>query len=593
MKLKNNKAFTLIELLAVIVILAVVALVATPIVIASVENAKKSVASSSVLGYIDSLNSGLTLNNFDNDSITNAIYTCEQIESLKAEGKIFNKTDVQGDKPSGIVYVDNNKVSSANICINGYNAVYNGNQTKVLGKCSTLYKEELLHGTDPVYSSNLIPVVIENDGTVKKANIYDLDNPWYDYGNKKWANAVILKENVKDKYYDKSYGTIIESADIESYFVWIPKYSYELFAVEPKTNTGVSSIKITFGTDNTSDDVEGECTTPMTVFSEMFYKLLPMIRYTYNNNQLISYNKDNCQVGEKMTHPAFLSMNTNGFRVGKFETTGSLNRISVLPNNQTLISQPVKNMFNVAYNYKRNNDSHMMKNTEWGAVAYLVQSFYGRCEIEGTETICDEVRINNYSANKTGYSAVTAPTCSGVGGNCNKYGNLITGPNKISDLYSTETGFLASTTGNISGIYDMSGGAFEYVAAFSLEENANIYKYVQNSNISYSEALVRYPEYFDIYMNHNPISDTKNSAYYRYYDDMILGDATGELINNSSNNWYDDQRNFVSKDKPWFTRGGLFNDGIVGGVFNFWGEHGGSNGSSSSGRGGFRLVLNH
>ncbi|MEG1142957.1 MAG: hypothetical protein RSE41_11055, partial [Clostridia bacterium] len=30
--------------------------------------------------------------------------------------------------------------------------------------------------------------------------------------------------------------------------------------------------------------------------------------------------------------------------------------------------------------------------------------------------------------------------------------------------YNTAGGYLASTTGNISGIYDMSGGAWEYVA---------------------------------------------------------------------------------------------------------------------------------
>ena len=40
------------------------------------------------------------------------------------------------------------------------------------------------------------------------------------------------------------------------------------------------------------------------------------------------------------------------------------------------------------YNYKRDMDSHMMKNTEWGAVAYLSLSNYG---------INGEVRINNSS----------------------------------------------------------------------------------------------------------------------------------------------------------------------------------------------------
>ena len=29
------------------------------------------------------------------------------------------------------------------------------------------------------------------------------------------------------------------------------------------------------------------------------------------------------------------------------------------------------NAFNTSYNYKRDLDSHMMKNTEWGAGAYM------------------------------------------------------------------------------------------------------------------------------------------------------------------------------------------------------------------------------
>ena len=39
--MKNRKGFTLIELLAVIVILAVIALIATPIILNMIENAKK------------------------------------------------------------------------------------------------------------------------------------------------------------------------------------------------------------------------------------------------------------------------------------------------------------------------------------------------------------------------------------------------------------------------------------------------------------------------------------------------------------------------------------------------------------------------
>ena len=56
-----------------------------------------------------------------------------------------------------------------------------------------------------------------------------------------------------------------------------------------------------------------------------------------------------------MTHPAFISMNTNGLWVAKFETTGDIANLSVKPGVTSLRSQTVKSMFEAAYNYKRDN----------------------------------------------------------------------------------------------------------------------------------------------------------------------------------------------------------------------------------------------
>ena len=48
--MKNKKGFTLIELLAVIIILAVIALIATPIVLNVIDNARKSANKDSAYG---------------------------------------------------------------------------------------------------------------------------------------------------------------------------------------------------------------------------------------------------------------------------------------------------------------------------------------------------------------------------------------------------------------------------------------------------------------------------------------------------------------------------------------------------------------
>ena len=388
------------------------------------------------------------------------------------------------------------------------------------------YKEALLNGTDPVLSDNLIPVIIADDGTVTKA---DTTSDWYSYENKKWANAVILSDNTQT--YNN--GDIIPEDNIESYFVWIPKYSYQIFnlgEIDDNTGTAVPTaqeIQIKFGTTNTNDSNDGECTTPMT-----------------------SGASGNCKVGDYMTSPAFISMNTNGLWVAKFETTGNTSYITVKPNQTSLRNLNVKTMFETAYNYKRDNDSHMMKNTEWGAVAYLSHSKYG---------INTEVRINNNTKYITGYAATDNYTTS-IGTNSSK-----TLP------YNTSTGYKASTTGNITGIYDMSGGVFEFMASLRSE--------TYGSSGFDSTTLKAYnSKYYDIY---------DSSSATKTYSKRILGDATGEMGPfYNYKNWYDDDSHFAYSYNPWFYRGGFYSDGKLAGQFAFNRDTGGANSFY-----GFRLVL--
>ena len=405
------------------------------------------------------------------------------------------------------------------------------------------YKENILNGTDPVLSDNLVPVVLADDGTVTKADTY---SEWYSYENKKWANAVILSDNTQT--YNN--GDIIPEDNIESYFVWIPKYSYEIFNLgttdgyteETPTESIAHEINIKFGLNNTNDSNANECTTPMT-----------------------SGASGNCSVGNYMTHPAFISMNTNGLWVAKFETTGDIANLSVKPGVTSLRSQTVKSMFEAAYNYKRDNDSHMMKNTEWGALAYLSHSKYG---------INTEVRINNNSSFLTGYAAVDGTDQSSYPGT---YGT----DSSITLPYNTETGYKASTTGNITGVYDMSGGAYEYMSAYR--------KDTYGSSGFDATSLADYnTKYYDEY--------DANSGW-STHSKRILGDATGEMgpfyyyqdkdgNNRQHNNWYADGSDFVYSSYPCFFRGGGYSNGVLAGQFHFGIDIGGANRHVS-----FRLVL--
>lgn len=58
---RNTKGFTLIELLAVIVILAIIALIATPIILNMINDAKKSADKDSAYAYIDAAEKYITL----------------------------------------------------------------------------------------------------------------------------------------------------------------------------------------------------------------------------------------------------------------------------------------------------------------------------------------------------------------------------------------------------------------------------------------------------------------------------------------------------------------------------------------------------
>ena len=206
-----------------------------------------------------------------------------------------------------------------------------------------------------------------------------------------------------------------------------------------------------------------------------------------------------------------------------------------------------------------------MKNTEWGATAYLSHSKYG---------INKEININNNNLNMTGYSAV-------IGTDQSSYPGTYGSDSTITLPYNTETGYLASTTGNISGIYDMSGGTEEYVAAY--KENSSDKSGFENDPI-----LVYGKKYFDKY----DITSEINT-----YNNRILGDATGELgpFHNyadndqalrSHNSWYSDQGHFVSTTSNWIARGGHSNIGVLASQFHFGRNTGGASTFVS-----FRIVI--
>ena len=485
-------------------------------------NDLKTLNQTSILAYKVTNNSSnydaeVSVNCKVKDDIT-AKYTSIKNELENNATIVKAKESVNGTLTITLEKTATEEVREEYVCELTFNAV----ERDILGIKGD-YTELLLNGTDPVLTDELVPITISGEGTIAYAN---LKEEWYSYEKKNWANAVILRDGVNYKK-----GDIINEDDIESYFVWIPRFRYKLFNVDDVSLTTLSRLS-----DVTSNPSEIE------------------IEFETKNERVSNGSKN----GEWLTHPAFTTFDVNGLWVGKFETgykgatsvsaaqvnSTNASKVIVKPNVYGWRNINVGNIFKTSYNYHRELDSHMMKNTEWGAVAYLSHSKYG---------INKEININNNSNYKTGYSALpstnqqTYPGVSGDGDNYNQ-------------PYNTEVGYLASTTGNISGIYDMSGGAGEYLASY-------ISGNVGSSGLAPSNYDIKY---FDVYSN-----TSTNVA----YQNRILGDATGEMgpfyrytldnVKVASTSWYQDRSLFVESALPWFGRGGGTNYGAIAGIFNF------------------------
>ena len=352
----------------------------------------------------------------------------------------------------------------------------------------------------PVLASNMIPVYYDEANSVwKKAdkNNSQKDYRWYSYessGEYKgmWANAVTVKDTNRQTYLNATPGTTISMDDITTMWVWIPRFN----AVTPSNYNGgtqskPNAIDVTFVKQNeTAIDA-----------------------FTFGNKEL------------------------SGFWYGKFEIGGSLassctnetcnvSNIVVKPNVSSLRSQKVSSFFYASRSMEQAGnsfgfvnsevDTHMGKNNEWGAVAYLTQSIYGRCT---NSTTCTEVGINNNKSYITGYGAPAGSSSSVTNG-----------------TYNTALGKDASTTGTIYGIYDMSGGAYEYVMG--------VYNNAKSSS------------------GFNSLPDEK------YYNNYTGSSYTGHALTETKK-WYGDNDGFVSASYPWFARGGYYGAGGVTGVFYF------------------------
>ena len=125
----KKRGFTLIELLAVIVVLAIIALIATPIVMNTIKNAKKGSAERGADNYIKQVETAIATSKLDGKDVADGTYTIDQDGNLTGTGLPDGKLTIEmnGEKPkSGSIVIKNGQVTTdSSMTIGDYTVSYN------------------------------------------------------------------------------------------------------------------------------------------------------------------------------------------------------------------------------------------------------------------------------------------------------------------------------------------------------------------------------------------------------------------------------------------------------------------------------------
>ena len=349
----------------------------------------------------------------------------------------------------------------------------------------------------PKVTRGMIPIKWENNNWVVCSQD---DSNWYSYDStKKWANVMLSDGTYKAD--TVKVGQVVEEKDLGSMYVWIPRYAYQIVADK--------NIKVTFLKGNTNEGVDG---------------------VTYTEDQTTDTRTT------AIVHPAFNLGGTElkGFWMAKFEASGtnkdgnavgnasaSSGAQQYVPDSTTIakslpnkiswrhitIGESEKRSMDIATTTKTSATSHLIKNSEWGAVAYLCYSDCGAVPMtNGTGSLVNNSHWYNLYTGQ-------GPKSEGDEGWYNY---------DASHNYSISNGVLSSTTRNVTGVYDMAGGAWERVAGYLDNGNGNLDAYgVSNDGTKYFEGGKLKSAYTSLWDKYDVSDEEKNNK-------VTLSDGTVE-----------------------------------------------------------------
>ena len=258
-------------------------------------------------------------------------------------------------------------------------------------------------------------------------------------------------------------------------------------------------------------------------------------------------------------------------------------------------------------------DTHLIKSSEWGMISYLSYSQYG--------TNGQDIAINNASLNSGGAKRETS--ISGKAGVYSVYG--ITGmtqgltdgeetivkiqeirslsgntPTPQGNMYAwnQKAGMTASSTRNMTGIYDLSGGQWERIASYVANGHENLLKY--GESVTYNQGVLKTvsTKYTMVYPHDSTVDNGSKDETQEYLNEVcnanyaknikIYGDAIRETSTNGIGNtsWQEDFSYFAGTRYPFMMRGGPFWNKLYAGRFYFYHDT-----SYSTYNSGFRSVV--
>ena len=464
-----------------------------------------------------------------NSDTTKGIIGCNStnwLYNIKANEWLLNQYANSSTANTSVYYILNNGqihgiASSINNSFSTRPVLYLKPEVQITegdGTSSNPYKlsftknEDTSNANAPVLASNMIPVYYDATAKAwKKADVKNktMENRWYNYENHMWANAVTVKEANRQTYLNASVGTPISMDDITTMWVWIPRFN----AVTPSNYNG--------GTKALPNAIDVTFVKPNETAIDAF---------TFGTKQLSGF----WYAKFELSHSTLASSSNSNSLGCTNEACSNANGIIIKPSVKSLRYNNISNFFFASRSMEQPNnsfgfvssevDTHMSKNNEWGAVAYLAQSIYGKC---ANSIACTEVGINNNSTYITGIGAEAGSSYTGA----------------TADSYDTAFGMRASTTGNIYGIYDMSGGAWDYVMG------------------SYSKTIGSSGFTSSTFPNDKYFNNYTTSSY--------QGHALTE-----TNGWYNDNFGIVVSSSPWFSRGSQYSNSTSAGVFSSYPQNG-------------------